>query len=65
MSVQLACALLDAAIGIEVTHIPYRGGGPAMTDLIAGVVDYQCVTTAPALPESVKVSPGIGTNSQV
>src|SRR6266850_3048953 len=26
----LACALLNSAIGIGVTHIPYRGGGPAM-----------------------------------
>ncbi len=49
-TVQLACALLNAAIGINVAHIPYRGGGPAMQDLIAGNIHYQCVTTAPALP---------------
>ena len=30
----LGCALLNAAIGVDVTHIPYRGGGPAMQDLI-------------------------------
>src|SRR5262249_55861483 len=58
-TVQLACALLNAAIGIDVTHIPYRGGGPAMQDLIAGHIDYQCVTTAPVLPliESKLVKP--------
>jgi tripartite-type tricarboxylate transporter receptor subunit TctC len=30
----LACALLNAAVGLNVTHVPYRGGGPAMADLI-------------------------------
>ena len=38
--IHLACVLLNAAIGINVTHIPYRGGGPAMQDLIAGRIDY-------------------------
>jgi len=58
-TVQLACALLNATIGVDVTHIPYRGGGPAMQDLIAGRIDYQCVTTAAALPqiESKMVKP--------
>ena len=36
----LACALLNAAIGINVTHVPYRGAAPAMQDLIAGRIDY-------------------------
>jgi tripartite-type tricarboxylate transporter receptor subunit TctC len=39
----LACALLDAKIGVEVTHVPYRGGGPAANDLIGGHIDYMCV----------------------
>jgi tripartite-type tricarboxylate transporter receptor subunit TctC len=38
-SVHLACALLNTTIGVNVTHIPYRGGGPAMQDLIAGRID--------------------------
>jgi len=38
----LACALLNAAIEVNVTHVPYRGGGPAIHDLIAGRTDYQC-----------------------
>jgi tripartite-type tricarboxylate transporter receptor subunit TctC len=42
----LACVLLNAAIGVNITHIPYRGGGPAMQDLIAGRIDYQCLDTA-------------------
>jgi tripartite-type tricarboxylate transporter receptor subunit TctC len=40
----LPCALLNRAIGVETTHVPYRGAGPAMQDLIAGRVDYMCDT---------------------
>jgi tripartite-type tricarboxylate transporter receptor subunit TctC len=40
----LPCALLNRAIGIDITHIPYRGAGPAMQDLIAGRIDYMCDT---------------------
>ena len=36
------CALLNAAIGVNIAHVPYRGGGPAMQDLIAGRIDYFC-----------------------
>jgi tripartite-type tricarboxylate transporter receptor subunit TctC len=45
----LACVLLNAAIGVDVTHVPYRGGGPAMQDLIAGRIDYQCPLIAIAI----------------
>ncbi|MBR1155654.1 tripartite tricarboxylate transporter substrate binding protein [Bradyrhizobium sp. JYMT SZCCT0428] len=38
----LACALLNARIGVEVTHVPYRGGGPVANDLIGGRIDYMC-----------------------
>jgi len=44
----LDCMLLNAAIGINVTHVPYRGGGPAMQDLIAGRIDYFCTLSATA-----------------
>jgi len=44
----LDCMLLNAAIGINVTHVPYRGGGPAMQDLIAGRIDYICTLSATA-----------------
>jgi tripartite-type tricarboxylate transporter receptor subunit TctC len=47
----LACALLNAAIGINVTHIPYRGGAPAMQDLIAGRTDYMCPNAPLAIPQ--------------
>jgi tripartite-type tricarboxylate transporter receptor subunit TctC len=48
----LACALLNAAIGAEAaTHVPYRGGGPAMQDLMAGRIDYFCYNTASIKPQ--------------
>jgi tripartite-type tricarboxylate transporter receptor subunit TctC len=55
----LACSLLNAVIGIDVTHIPYRGAAPTMQDLIAGRIDYQCPNTTVALPqiESATIKP--------
>jgi tripartite-type tricarboxylate transporter receptor subunit TctC len=50
-STHLACVLLNAVIGVDVTHIPYRGGGPAMQDLIAGRIDYQCPLSAVTIPQ--------------
>jgi tripartite-type tricarboxylate transporter receptor subunit TctC len=44
----LSCALLNAAAGLHVAHVPYRGGGPAMVDLMAGHIDYVCVNSAGA-----------------
>lgn len=46
----LACALFDVAVNVKVTHVPYRGLGPAMQDLLAGRIDYMCpsITTAMA-----------------
>jgi tripartite-type tricarboxylate transporter receptor subunit TctC len=47
----LACALLSVAMGVEVTHVPYRGLGPAMQDLLAGRIDYACPTITTALAQ--------------
>jgi tripartite-type tricarboxylate transporter receptor subunit TctC len=38
----LACSLLNARIGAEVTHVPYRGSAPATNDLIGGQIDFVC-----------------------
>jgi len=47
----LFCELLNAALGIgSVTHVPYRGGGPAMQDLIAGRYDYICTLSPTGKP---------------
>ncbi len=40
----LPCVLFNSAIKVNVTHIPYRGEGPALQDLIGGRVDYMCAT---------------------
>ena len=40
----LPCVLFNTAIGVDVTHVPYRGEGPAQQDLIAGRLDYMCST---------------------
>ena len=40
----LPCVLFNLAIGATVTHVPYRGEGPAMQDLIGGRTDYMCAT---------------------
>ena len=46
----LDCALLNAALKVSVTHVPYRGGGPAMQDIVGGRVDYICTLTGSAVP---------------
>ncbi|MFZ2155497.1 MAG: tripartite tricarboxylate transporter substrate-binding protein [Bradyrhizobium sp.] len=35
----LAMTLLAKKAGVEITHVPYRGGGPAMNDVLGGHVD--------------------------
>jgi tripartite-type tricarboxylate transporter receptor subunit TctC len=47
----LGCVLLNSAIGIDITHVPYRGTGPAMQDLAAGRIDYLCEIVTTALPQ--------------
>ena len=46
----LACALLNSTIGVNVTHVPYRGAGPAANDLIGGQIDYLCGNLGAAAP---------------
>jgi tripartite-type tricarboxylate transporter receptor subunit TctC len=43
--------LMEKATGTQVTYIPYRGAGPAMTDLISGQVDLLVIQGAAALPQ--------------
>jgi len=46
----LACSLVNGAIGVNVTHVPYRGAGPAANDLIGGQIDYMCSNLGGAVP---------------
>lgn len=40
----LPCTLLNTVMGVNVVHVPYRGAGPAMQDLLGGRLDYMCDT---------------------
>jgi len=46
------CAiLLDRAMGVKITHVPYRGAGPAMQDLLGGRLDYMLEQISTATPQ--------------
>jgi len=47
----LAGALLDQMAGVQTVHVPYRGGGPMMTDLVGAKVDYAFATAPTAIPQ--------------
>jgi tripartite-type tricarboxylate transporter receptor subunit TctC len=47
----LACVLFNATAGVNVTHVPYRGGPQAMSDLIGGRIEYWCPLAASAVPQ--------------
>ena len=47
----LGCVLLNSAIGVDISHVPYRGTGPAMQDLAGGRIDYMCEIVTTALPQ--------------
>jgi tripartite-type tricarboxylate transporter receptor subunit TctC len=47
----VSCTLLNAMLGVNVTHVPYRGLGPAMQDLITGRVQYICDSVSTSKPQ--------------
>ena len=47
----LAMVLLSKQAGVRLVHVPYRGGGPAMNDAIAGHVDLIIGSTALIVPQ--------------
>ena len=49
-SQHLALELLKSKAGIDITHIPYKGSGPAIQDVIGGQVDMMFDTTVVAGP---------------
>jgi len=50
-AVHLGTVLLNSAIGVTVTHVPYRGSAPAMQDLQAGRVDYMTEIVSTGYPQ--------------
>jgi tripartite-type tricarboxylate transporter receptor subunit TctC len=48
----LASLMLIAAIGSKAVHVPYRGAGPALNDLIAGQLDFMSDQTVTMLPHA-------------
>jgi tripartite-type tricarboxylate transporter receptor subunit TctC len=50
-SAQVGGLLLQKLTGTDLLFVPYRGAGPAMTDLISGQVDLLLVQGAVALPQ--------------
>jgi tripartite-type tricarboxylate transporter receptor subunit TctC len=56
--------LLEQAIGTKITHVPYRGAGPAMQDLIASRLDFMPEQISTAVPQirggTVKVLATLG-----
>jgi len=47
----LGCVLLDYILGTKITHVPYRGTGPAMQDLTGGRIDFLCEIVTTAKPQ--------------
>ncbi|MDQ2954368.1 MAG: tripartite tricarboxylate transporter substrate binding protein, partial [Pseudomonadota bacterium] len=47
----LGCVVLNYVIGVDITHVPYRGTGPAMQDLLGGRIDYLCEIVNTAKPQ--------------
>jgi tripartite-type tricarboxylate transporter receptor subunit TctC len=48
---QLAMELLKERSGIFVTHVPYRGGGQIVTDVVGGQVDVAMLVSTTAIPQ--------------
>jgi len=47
----LSAEMFRYAAGIDITHVPYRGAGPALTALLAGEMQLMMATTPVALPQ--------------
>jgi tripartite-type tricarboxylate transporter receptor subunit TctC len=46
----LGCVVLNSVLGTNITHVPYRGTGPAMQDLHGGRIDFLCEIINTAKP---------------
>jgi len=46
----LAVELLKSMAGVQMTHVPYKGAGPALNDLLSGQIQVVCTSPLPAMP---------------
>jgi len=62
---QFATELFMAAAGLQMTHVPYKGMGPATTDVIAGHIDV-LMASAPSIMQHVRAGKvrGLGVTSK-
>jgi tripartite-type tricarboxylate transporter receptor subunit TctC len=62
----LAGALLEQMAHIQLVHVPYKGGGPAMRGLVGGEIDAYISTPVAAMPhiQSGRVFPIASTGSK-
>jgi tripartite-type tricarboxylate transporter receptor subunit TctC len=51
----LGCVLMNYLVGVKITHVPYRGTGPAMQDLQGGRIDFLCDVMTTAKHRSIAV----------
>ncbi len=47
----ISCVIMNSVLKLNVAHVPYRGSGPSMQDLIGGRIDYMCEVISTALPQ--------------
>jgi len=49
--IHAACTLLQSIIGTKTARVAYRGGAPAINDVVAGQVDFACTVLATVAPQ--------------
>ena len=49
--IHAACTLLQSIIGTKTARVAYRGGAPAINDIVAGQVDFGCTVLATVAPQ--------------
>ena len=49
-TLHISCELFKRIAGVDLLHVPYKGSGPALTDVLAGQVPVMCDSITSALP---------------
>ena len=49
-STHLTAEMVNSLAGIKLTHVPYKGGGAALADVMGGQVDVMFIGSPPAMP---------------